>query len=247
MSAGHCTPFLGTHARTTHPHNIGSGNDIQRAWAGDHEGRKILRQRRQTTHHRTTSDPTKLVHDTVTAQKGMVTDFHVAREQHAIREDDTLTQTYVMRAMRIGHQHALSTDLGHATLLGSPMYRDALPQDTAITNTNPTPPIRGSPILGYIADNSSGVQSTFVSDRYSRKNRYVRTEYRARTDFDTVFDDAEGPDGYRVAHPDVSANKRCRMNHDPAWFSCLVSLVDEHPRAAARCHSRPADVQALPG
>jgi hypothetical protein len=98
--------------------------------------RHILRNPRPSADHRALADPAVLVYDGAPADKGMVSDLHMAAEEYGICHDHALADPTVMCNMGGSHDEAIGANLGKPIFARRAIDRDVLANNGARADSN---------------------------------------------------------------------------------------------------------------
>ena len=173
--------------------------------------------------HRVRPDPAELMHADARAEGHEITDDHMARHLHAIRDDDVIADETIVRDMHVNHEQVVAADPGQAaTARRASVDRHELLEDVAITNLE----VRDFALVLHVhrfsTEHRVRPEMIVAAYRGVALDDRSRLEDGARPNVDLIFDDA------------VWANVHARLE-DGVWVDDRAGVDG---RGSGNAHAR---------
>ena len=160
------------------------------------------------------ADFAELMYADEAAKNGMIANFDVPGQGGVVGKDHAVTDPAIVGDMHIGHEQAVTADLGDPPAADRAAAEGAtLADDIAITDLK----ARGLPsvfkVLRRFADGTELKYFVFNTDSCRPVDNNVRTDPGAVADFNIRPDDGKRPDLYTLPEPRTRVDDGLWMNH----------------------------------
>lgn len=205
-------PVFGREALTAEADYVHSGDQVGasgRAIVGN-----ILAEGTVALDHTVVADAEKLVKDGPAAQKGVVSQMDMARDEGRVGDDVLVPELHIMSQVGPHHDEVAIAHLSEATFLGPAVDGDMLSDDVVSTDADTAlDRRRESNVLGEFSDDGGPTDGGAFANHGVTYELGVGGNAAARPDLYWSLDDRVGSDFRTRVNLGFSGNEGGRMDH----------------------------------
>ena len=232
MEEAHFVDRFAIETAAPHAHTVDA---VAEAAIGIRQERgRVARHQGRPANHGVLTDATELLNHRGSSEDRTVTDGDMTGQQHTAGHDDVIFNHTIVRNVRVGHEHAIVTDLGDGTFGRSPVNGHAFANDGPIADATKTFGPVVTEILWGSANAGERMNHAPAPDVCVSLDVRVGANPRALTDAHRSINDGVRSDLNAIFQGGLFVDYGAGMNHGDA----LTGVIDMLSEPSARLQRR---------